>query len=444
MITAIVTLLTFLSTFFAMLHFICSFRYRQDPERKPARNLGFSLIIPCYNEAPIIHNTIRGILNLEYSHYEAIFVNDGSTDETLRILFEALQLEPYARPGFAHIPGARGIYRSKKHPRIFVIDKQNSGKASSLNMGIRFCSKELVVTLDGDSVLEKNALNIMNCSFQDKDMIASGGAVHVMQYFLMEARKKPLIAIQALDFIKGFYIYKPSLCVNNALSIISGAFGVFRKDALKAIGGFMDGLGEDIDITIRLQEYAQRKNKSISYNMDAICYTECPETWRDLKRQRVRWQKAFLDAIMNNRRFLVRQIFKTPVCFFMLMDAAFSGSMAVLTFFVNYILISLRLIYGMPELFLLFAALAVLFNILNSVVAVRRAVRRGPQTFRAEEAARAGRRRTKTGSLYLITWMDLTLFSFLRITFFVRGTVSYFLKRRSWDKLKRTSNAYML
>lgn len=444
MITAIVTLLTFLSTFFAMLHFVCSFRYRQDPQIEPAQSLGFSLIIPCYNEAPILLNTIQGILNLDYEDYEAIFVNDGSTDKTLQILLDALRMEPCSLPGSALLSGAREVYRSQKHSRIYLIDKHNSGKASSLNMGVLLCQKELVVTLDGDSVLERNALRIMNCVFQDTDIIASGGAVHVMQYFLMEERKKALIEIQALDFIKGFYIYKPSLCVNNALTIISGAFGVFRKDALRMVGGFRDGLGEDIDITIRLQEYAQKNNKSISYNMDAICYTECPETWRDLKRQRVRWQKAFLDAIVNNRRFLMRQVLKTPACFFMIIDAAFSGSMAVLTFFVSYILIFLRLLYGMPWLFLLFAALAVLFNILNSAVAIRRAVRRGPHTFRAPEAARAGRRQTRAGALYLIAWMDLSVFSFLRIAFFFWGTVSYLLKRRSWDKLTRTSNAYLV
>ncbi|MDD4797041.1 MAG: glycosyltransferase family 2 protein, partial [Eubacteriales bacterium] len=304
MIIALVTLCTFLSTFFAMLHFICSFGYRKEPERVPKKMLGFSLIIPCYNEEPIIKNTLDGVLRLQYRNYEAIFINDGSMDNSMPVFFDLLTLVPFPCDGAERYPGFKGMYRSATHPNIYVINKQNSGKADSLNVGIALSSKEIIVTLDGDSVLEKDALYVMNRVFQDSEVIASGGAVHVMQYFFMDKRKPPLIALQAVDYIKGFYVYKPSLCINNALNIISGAFGVFRKDALKEVGGFRNGLGEDIDITIRLQEYAQKHKKIITYTMDAICYTECPQTWKDLQRQRVRWQKAFWDAVVHNKQYL--------------------------------------------------------------------------------------------------------------------------------------------
>ncbi len=443
MIVAIVTIFTFLSTFFAILHFICSFCYRKEPERAPRRTLGFSLIIPCFNEAPILKNTLDGVLRLDYEDCEIIFVNDGSTDNTMSVFFKLLGLEhlPCDQPPCA---GFRGVYRSTKYPSIFVIDKSNSGKAASLNAGMALSRRELIVTLDGDSVLEKNALRLMNRTFQNDDVIASGGAIHVMQYFLMDKCKSPLIALQALDYIKGFYIYKPSLCVNNALNIISGAFGVFRKTALIAVGGFRNGLGEDIDITIRLQEYARLHQKIITYTMDAICYTECPQTWKDLRRQRVRWQKAFWDAVVHNRQFLLKYFFQASICFFMIADAAFSGTMAVMTFLTNYLLLSVRVFYGLPPLFIIFSALAVLFNIANSLVAIFRATRYGPYSFRTVDSAANGRNRTQTRPLYLGVCMDLVVFSFLRIGFFIKGTASYLMKKTGWDKLSRTNNAYIL
>lgn len=443
MIIAIVTMFTFMSTFFAMLHFICSFCYRKEPVRIPRKTLGFSLIIPCFNEAPILKNTLNGVLRLDYEDYEIIFINDGSTDNTMPVFFDLLELEPIQGQPIL-CAGLRGIYCSSKHPNIFVIDKSNSGKAASLNAGIALSHRELIVTLDGDSILEKNALRVMNCAFQDDDVIASGGAVHVMQYFLMDKCKSPLIALQALDYIKGFYIYKPSLCVNNALNIISGAFGVFRKTALIEVGRFRNGLGEDIDITIRLQEYAQKHQKIITYTMDAICYTECPQTWKDLRRQRIRWQNAFWDAVVHNRKFLLKYFFQASICFFMIADAAFSGTMAVMIFLTNYLLLSIRVFYGLPPLFLIFSGLAVLFNIANSLVAICRAVRRGPYSFRTADSAVDGRKKTNTKPLYLGVCIDLILFSFLRIGFFIKGTVSYLKKRTSWDKLTRTNNAYTL
>jgi len=466
MIIAIVTVFTFLSTFFAILHFVCSFYYRKEPERAPRKTLGFSLIIPCFNEALILKNTLGGVLRLDYEDYEVLFVNDGSTDNTMSVLCELLELEvletdPFSNPFALQImPNEtnlgtviRKVYCSAKYANIFVVDKANSGKAASLNVGIALSSKEIIVTLDGDSVLEKNALHIMNRTFQDENVIATGGAIHAMQYFLMDNCRSPLIALQALDYIKGFYVYKPSLTVNNALNIISGAFGVFRKDALIAVGGFRRGLGEDIDITIRLSEYAQLHKKVISYTMDAICYTECPQTWKDLGRQRARWQMAFWDASTHNRQFLISNFLHTSVCFFMLADATLSGTFAVLTFLANYLLISIRMFYGVfPPLLLAFSGLAVLFNISNSLVAINRAVRRGPDSFRTANGGASGnndasgnkRPKPKTSLLYFGICMDLIVFSFLRIAFFIKGTISFLMKKTGWDKPSRTNNAYTL
>lgn len=435
MITAIITAVTFLSTFFAVFHLVCSFKYKREPVMNVKNQLGFSLIIPCYNEERILPSTVAGLLNLEYGNFEVIFVNDGSTDQTGKVLNDMLDITPYYGD---RIVTDGLVYQSKKYPNFFVIEKSNSGKAASLNKGIQASSKELIVTMDCDCILERDALKVMNQTFQDQEVIAAGGVVHVMQYFLLNRKRKSIIDMQTLDYFKGFYIYKSSLAYNGALNIISGAFGVFRKDALLAVGGFRDGLGEDIDITIRLQEYALRQNKVITYNLGAVCYTECPETWRDLCKQRVRWQKAFLDAIIKNWRFLLRNLVKSNMCFLMIVDAAFSGTIAVISFLFNFLLIVLRSYYGYPLFFIIVTLFAVIFNVVSALVAIRRA--------REHQLWLTRQQRQKTDisvrSLLASIVIDIVCFSFLRIYYFVKGSISFALNQKSWDKVERTTNYY--
>lgn len=440
----IVSFVTFLSTFFAIYHLLSSFRYRKEPLIKAGRHLNFSIIIPCYNEAKILPNTIAGLLKLDYDNLEIIFVNDGSDDDTFGVLSELLETREYQDGDRIYGVGNVRVYQSGKYPHIYVIDKENSGKADSLNKGIKFSRNDLIVTMDGDCILDKDALNVMNQVFQDEDIIASGGVIHVSQYFLLNQKSKPIIALQTLDFMKGFYIYKASLSCNNALSIISGAFGVFRKEALKAVGGFRCGLGEDIDITIKLQEYALKNNKKITYDLRAICYTECPETWSDLARQRIRWQKAFWDAVSKNKKFIIRHFFESNVCLFILLDAAFSGTMAVISFLFNFVLISLRFIYGFPLLFIILIAFALIFNVLNSLTAIYRWKNMTFSEFEREniENTKNGKLNTKYLLLSIIT--DLLCFSILRIYYFIRGTISYSLNQKRWDKVARTSNSYIV
>jgi biofilm PGA synthesis N-glycosyltransferase PgaC len=437
MITFIISVFTFLSTFFSAFHLLSSFRYRRKTLKTDGTNHKFSIVIPCYNEARIIAITINGLLRLDYEHFEVIFINDGSTDDTLEVLIKQLDLARYDGDEYNRIKGINTIYQSQKHGFIYVIDKNNGGKADSLNKGIRFAHNELIVTMDGDCILDKDALIVMNRVFNDPDVIASGGAVRVMQYFLLDRKTKPVIALQTLDFIKGFYIYKASLAYNNALNIISGAFGVFRRAALEAVNGFRNGLGEDIDITIRLQEYALYNNKSITYDTGAVCYTECPETWKDLTRQRVRWQKAFWDAVIQNRKFLFGKLFASNLCFLMLIDASFSGSMAVFSFIFNCLLISLRVIYGFPPFFALLAILALIFNVVSSIIGIMHAKQMTPRGL-----DKSPKYSLKFFILSIIT--DIFWFSVLRIFYFLKGSISYAMNDRNWDKIERTQNRYII
>ena len=258
----ILGIITFLITFFSLFHIICALKYKHEQFDKSLTEKGFSIIVPCYNEAPILKYTIEGIMAIKYTNCEIIFVNDGSMDDTLKVLMNELSLSKITPDNLTILTGkVIGIYQSDKYPNIYVIDKTNGGKADSLNVGFKLATKDLILTMDGDCILDENALNVMNHVFMDDSVIAAGGAVHVMQLFKLNKKPSLLILMQSLDFIKGFYIYKASLAYNNALAIISGAFGVFKKDVLYNVGGFRSGLGEDIDITLRFQQYAQANNK---------------------------------------------------------------------------------------------------------------------------------------------------------------------------------------
>jgi len=309
-----------------------------------------------------------------------------------------------------------------------VIDKTNSGKAKSLNVGTHYAKNDLIVTMDADCVLEKKALINMNATFDDEDVIASGGVVHIMQMFKLDEKTRTIVLMQALDYIKGFYVYKASLAYNDALSIISGAFGVFRKKVILELGGFKAGLGEDIDITLRVQEYAKEKNKKVLFNKNAICYTECPESIRELIGQRVRWQKGFIDALLNNSVFLFKNILFSNVCFYIIIDALLSNSFATVVFIINIILICTKMAYGYSIYIFVYYLTTLLFNVISSVIAIRSAKKNIPHL--------------KTKPLYLMILYDLVFFQLLRIYFFFKGTATYYYDNKHWHKVVRTNNSY--
>lgn len=424
-------LILFLSTFFSVLHLLSARRFKNEKIVYNVLQRGISVLVPCFNEAPILKYTIEGLLNIEYSNMEVIFINDGSTDDTFETLDKYLDLYKWDIDVDTFSSSkVRGIYRSSIYPFIYVIDKYNSGKADSLNIGVAFAKKELIVTMDGDCVLEKSALANMNKIFDDEDVIAAGGVIHIMQMFKLNTKPSMIVVMQALDYIKGFYIYKASLAYNKALSIISGAFGAFRKSVIDEIGGFKKGLGEDIDITIRLQEYAHKNNKKVIYNTKSICYTECPETLIGLIRQRVRWQKGFIDAILNNSGFLIKNLLKNNVCFYMIMDALLSNSLATMVFIVNIILLCVKLAYGYPVHMLAYYMTTIIFNIMSSIIAINEAKKDVTDL--------------KIVPLYFAIINDLIFFQLLRIYFFLVGAIMYCFNHKKWYKVVRTNNCYKI
>lgn len=430
-------ILIFFSVFFPIAHMVQAikavFKDRKQEKVNSHVTNKFSIIIPCYNEDDVIFTSIEGIKGLNYNDYEVIYVNDGSEDDTFNILDKYLKLEeqPY-KFLIEGINKPKGYYKSTIYPNFYVVDKFNGGKADSLNTGIFFSNYDVVITLDADSVLEKKSLTIINNAFSDEKVIAAGGVVHVIQSyfsFIGGGFSKMLIKLQSLDYIRGFYIYKAALAGEDALAIISGAFGIFRKSVIQEVGGYRNTLGEDIDITTKFQKYALKNKKTIKFLPRAICYTECPESWKDLFKQRMRWQKAFIDCIIKFHPFIITTCITKTVSFYLFIEAFFiemtCSIFTVITFIMVIFSSSNRMLLNFIFYFLVSAA----FSLIYSLVAIK------ISNFYSE------RKYTIRYFGTTLIW-NLFLYRYINIAYFLLGTILYFFNRSSWNKVKRSKRKY--
>ncbi|PYT97225.1 MAG: glycosyl transferase [Acidobacteria bacterium] len=290
-----------------------------------------TIIVPAHNEEASIRVAIRNLLELDYPELEIIVVNDGSEDRTLEELREEFCLR---RVRAVYIPvtksaPVRGLYRSDVDSRLVVVDKQSAGsKADAVNAGLNAATSPYVCIVDADSVLERDALlRIMVPVLEDpKRVVAVGGIVRVLngselengQLQRVRLPRKSLEAIQVIEYLRAFLIGREAWAQGNMLMIIAGAFGVFRTDLVRGIGGYRaNSMGEDLDLVARLHRHLREKavDYEIRFVPDPMCWTEAPSDLRSLGRQRARWQKGLLDVLWPNRDMLFRPRYGRIGCF---------------------------------------------------------------------------------------------------------------------------------
>ncbi|UAC49812.1 glycosyltransferase family 2 protein [Bacillus aquiflavi] len=404
------------------------FKEKLDKEK------GMSVLIPAYNEENIIKNCIQAILHVDYKNYEAFIINDGSTDKTMELLQSLLVLETVEKEkaGKLKHKKIKGIYQSTVYPNIYVIDKENGGKADSLNAGIEYAKFDNIITLDADSSLDVNSLQAINSAFRDEKVIAAGGMVHIGQTFHGDyTNPKPffkvsnLLKFQFIQYLANFYLYKITQTKFNALAIISGAFGVFKKDALFEVGGYRITVGEDMDITMRIQRLIKTKYKDrkILFIPEAVCFTEGPETLRDLFKQRIRWQKAFIDCIIIYGKSLFTK-FGLSMSLFLLVDSLLLGT---LTAFPTLIIPFIILFSGNgAHLALMLFCFSFSLGVFQSIVALIITNRYGYK-FKGFDRVR----------LSLFVPFEIVTYRFLGVLFNTFGTVGYFINKNSWNKVER-------
>lgn len=273
-----------------------------------------SIVIPAYNEAAGIVDSVRSMSIVGYPRFEIVITNDGSSDETLNELIEAFNLERVRIPYRPDIPTApvRAIYRGHGAVDITVIDKENAGRADALNAGINAARYPYALCTDADVILDANCLvGAMKRVVEDRERtIAVGGNIRPLNGSRVElghliragVPKKLVARMQVLEYLRTFLASRPAWSQMEALPLVSGAFGVWKRSAIVAVGGFTSGhMGEDMDLTMRLHRHHidQSIPYRIVYEPSAVIWTEVPETMRVLRRQRIRWHRGLMTAVRD-------------------------------------------------------------------------------------------------------------------------------------------------
>ena len=344
-----------------------------------------AVLAPAFNEAATCRESVRAMLSLRYPQHEVIVINDGSKDDTLQILIDEFKLYRSGRTPGASLPCApiRAIYESRDPLRLVVVDKENGGKADSLNAGINVARSELVCAVDSDSLMEEDALlYIVKPFLEDETTIASGGIIRVANGCRVEggrvvdvrAPRRWLPLFQVVEYLRAFLGGRIAFSFLNGLLIISGAFGVFRRDAVLEAGGYLSTtVGEDMELVVRLHHMFRLKKKPyrIVFVPEPVCWTEVPESLRVLHRQRNRWQRGTVDSLRIHKRMILNPrygilgLFALPYFFlFEMLGPAVELAGYGLTIF--------GLVFSMisPQIAILFLIVSLLFGILLSMSSV--------------------------------------------------------------------------
>ncbi|MBW5447299.1 glycosyltransferase [Cohnella sp. CFH 77786] len=286
-----------------------------------------SIIVPVYNEEIGAVYSIRSLLGINYSQYEVIVVNDGSKDNSLETIIKEFDMfemqEKIVWTGLKKgTKPVRKVYGSRLHSNLFLLDKENGGKADALNAGILMSKYPYFVSIDGDTILDTNAImKVMKPIIEAKpgeEIIASGGSVGIAngnridRGYLNSGKvslvRHPLVVMQVIEYIRAFLMGRMSLSRYNILLIVSGAFSVFRKDWVIKAGGYdTETVGEDMELVVRLHRLI-RENKSkarIAFLPDPVCWTEAPESLSVLYNQRKRWHKGLFQSLYRHKKMML-------------------------------------------------------------------------------------------------------------------------------------------
>jgi cellulose synthase/poly-beta-1,6-N-acetylglucosamine synthase-like glycosyltransferase len=252
---------------------------RQWSSPTPSLPPSVGAVLPAYNEAKVICQTIQALLRSTYPNFDIIVVDDGSTDGTSQRVVETFDT-----------------------PRVRVFERPNGGKGRALNYGISQTTAEIIVTLDADTIVRPDAISKLVRHFTDRRVGAVAGNVKVGNRGTLLARW------QALEYITTQNLERRAFDVLNCITVVPGAIGGWRRDVILQAGGFApETIAEDTDLTLAIL----RLGYKIDYEEEAVGLTEAPETVRSLLKQRFRWMYGTLQAVWKHLDTLFRPRYRT-------------------------------------------------------------------------------------------------------------------------------------
>jgi cellulose synthase/poly-beta-1,6-N-acetylglucosamine synthase-like glycosyltransferase len=343
----VVSLIIFVSFLFLRYFALLWFAYLQHSERSIMgvpeldRPPAVSVLVPAYNEGPLLERALKSLMQLDYPEYEVLVIDDGSRDDTLRLA--------------AEWEGQRGTGEFR------VITKSNGGKASALNAGIAYSKHPLVFCMDADSYLEPQTLRRAARHFSDPAVGAVAGNVKV------ENRNSLITRLQALEYIEGLNMPRRAQGFVAAVNIVPGPVGMFRREALEEIGGYdADTFAEDADLTLKMMEAGWR----VVYEDAAIAWSEAPERWIDLVQQRYRWTRGILQAIRKRKGILLRPFPDFPLWVSTLQLGFEALVWPAMNVFAHLFFAIVALLFGAGELILYWIVLLTLLDLVAALVTV--------------------------------------------------------------------------
>jgi len=313
--------------------YVFFFKYKSENTELDYENHPISIVVPAYNEEVSIALCVDMLSELDYPDFEVIVVNDGSKDKTMQVLRKHYDLVEKKSKLVTEIDTAdvRNVYEVKDK-NIIIIDKENGGKADAVNVGINYAGGKYICTIDADSVLDMTALKAVVKPFiKNPHTIVSGGQLAVAndveirnnRVVSSQVPKNIWVQWQIIEYIKSFLISRMAFSRINALLVMSGAFSLFKKDDLLAVGGFLSknnyhpyivtyiGKGvqtvcEDMEIVVRLWKYKRDKKEKAKaeFLAEPVCWTEVPDNPKNLFKQRSRWHQGLGETLKIHRQMI--------------------------------------------------------------------------------------------------------------------------------------------
>jgi len=347
--------------------------------------LPVSILVAAYNEERTIMENVGSLLSLRYPEFEVLVISDGSTDGTIDRLIEGFALVEQPRV-YRRVLLTQPIlrsFRSLRHPNLIVVEKMRGGRADALNAALNHARYPLIAAVDADSIVDAEAiLRASRLFLEDEKVVAVGGTVRpvngadVVQGKVTALRmpRRWIERFQILEYARAFFTGRAGWSYFGALLVISGAFGLFRRETVMQVGGYStETVCEDMELVVRLHKHLRRERRPyrILFTPDPICWTEVPSTIGVLRRQRNRWHRGLWETLWAHRDMLFNPRYGRlgfiAVPYFLFFEALgpvvemLGYTVLILGFFLHILFVQFAL---------MFLALSVLYGMLLSQMAV--------------------------------------------------------------------------